>query len=348
MDDAQMQTAVEEIAWRLVHAGCSESRLKTLLCEARERGRFGLRDVLVAFALVRSYPTHPWQGVASSVFAEALADVFDPLDVDLWCMELTEDATSVAGQDVYGAHETCALIVYGKSMYMCYMQDRPLVAVTYARQRCRSGFLRMLEEREASELMARTIPVALCTIDINDSQKFHTLFAPFLQTCTLGPESMRKLVACCVRAHIDIVAVLHTDSAHCLADDAHMAAMALVAYKTCTDEFRAWAQRARDTMQDNPEALYKELSRSVASSPYQRWLFAEDGDLVPCTPFLCSMLDEKHRVKMRSDLRAVVKKVCPGAMGCAQLARFTAQVRDAIAACEGTLAPSWPHPTERE
>ena len=334
MDSAQMMASVEETAWKLVDAGSSVKKLNSLFLEARERGRFGLRDVLLAFALAHSYPDHPWSGLSSPTFARLLADVFDPLDVDLWCMELVEDATPVAGQDVYGANETCATIVYGKNAYLCAMQDRRPVVVTYAKQRCRSGFLRMLEDREASELMARTVPIVLCNTKDTHVRGYDKHFAPFLQRCVLGPDSMRAMLAYCDVARLSIASVLQSDSAHCLANDANMAAMVLVSYQVCDDEFYACAQRTHDALRDNPGILFNALEKTVTAKEFCWRVICKKDQLQDLTtPTLCGMLDNEHRLRMRGVLTPLLEMRNNYTFSGADYRLYIDHVREAISAC---------------
>lgn len=156
----------EEIRDALSDALHSERKIEEILQRAKDRGRFGLFDVLKAYAVLESVETvvafRPKKAISKLAFMRTLARVFPLNDVDLWCMSLEENASSVAGSDSFGdSTETCALFLSGAFITMEHGFDGVLTASTFAAMPYANSARRRMAEELDTEILLRTIPIAV-------------------------------------------------------------------------------------------------------------------------------------------------------------------------------------------
>lgn len=90
--------------------------LRLIAQKAAKRGRFGLADLLHAFisieeAIEKRYL--PWYGRFQYEIRDLLEKFFPPGNIDLWCMDLSPDAVSVANLPVGFEAYNCVNILFG-------------------------------------------------------------------------------------------------------------------------------------------------------------------------------------------------------------------------------------------
>lgn len=155
----------EEIRDALGDALHSERKVEEILHRAKDRGRFGLFDVLKAYAVLESVETvvtfRPRRAISKPAFMRTLSSVFPLNDVDLWCMSLEENASSVAGSDSFGDHtETCALFLFGAFTTMEHGFDGVLTASTLAILPFANSVRGRMAAELDTEILLRTLPIA--------------------------------------------------------------------------------------------------------------------------------------------------------------------------------------------
>lgn len=255
------------------------------------------RTALLSIIRVLQY-AHCGDVCSASVLEEIRTKTFDafpPTNVDLWCMELTEDARPVANEDVFmrPRTKTCAMEVYSGF----------LVSPD-------GGLWEALATAAAPEVLFRTMPwksLIRCHLTPANNRALQTQWTAACECDivqvggVLGANTMRLVLDRVRSASLDESALFKSAAMEACADHMGIAAQALVYINDASDpRAKRWTQRLCDREWDdeNMERLYLALARVMEKCFHS---FYTDYDVATAVPFLCGILSTgKHHARAQS------------------------------------------------
>jgi len=280
----------EEIRNELVEALLSAKKVEELLRLAQERSRFGLFDVLKAYAVLASAPdfTPDFKPVRSRNhisrphFMRILLEVFPPTDVDLWCMPLEENASSIAGQDAFLVKErTCALFLYGGFATFTESDTGMLDVGACAYLSSGNYMWNTMDSMADPEILLRTLPLVVLTRDLTHRISWSRVSeCHLLQGGIFSKETLLNILSIVTRRKLDPSVIYQSNAMRVLFSEYPMSGEIAFHFTKALLSFRYnevgtrsdfWISTYGDSLRDHSHSIALILKQGFEGTATHYW-----------------------------------------------------------------------------